>query len=219
MSQDPWLEATERTVTLNQTNLAALAECGGAMRTPFTFDRLDGYVESSAEWLLSGGFRVCIRVANITSPGDHVGPAHNDILPLAFVSTHAIMSLVDGEFVSLLEPAEEWREAAAACVNTGAFPVLAGEPGRRDIMLSSPIILYDYPEVAAESPGDLFDGAEIDEILTLRIMTLTDDEKDEMRRGDDRTRQLLERTEALTPEHMMKLHGVMRGLKAGESGG
>ena len=88
-----------------------------------------------------------------------------------------------------------------------------GRRGQRDVMLSSPIILYDYPEVAAESPGDLFDGAEIDEILTLRILTLTDAEKAEMRRADERTRQLLERTEALTPEHMMKLHGVMRGLR------
>ena len=144
--------------------------------------------------------------------------AHNDILPLAFLSTHSILSLADGEFVSLLEPPDEWREAAAACTNTGAYPVLVGEPGRRDVMLSSPIILYDYPEVAAESPGDLFDGAEIDEILTLRILTLTDEEKDEMRRADDRTRQLLERTEALTPEHMMKLHAVMRGGRADERG-
>ena len=67
--------------------------------------------------------------------------------------------------------------------NLGAWPVLVGEPGRRDVMLSSPIILYDYPEIAPESPGDLFDGAEIDEILTLRILTLTDEEKDEMRRS------------------------------------
>ena len=56
-------------------------------------------------------------------------------------------------------------------------------------MLSSPIILYDYPQIAPESPGDLFDGAEIDEILSLRILTLTDDEKSAMRRSDERARQ------------------------------
>ena len=142
--------------------------------------------------------------------------AHNDILPYAFVSTHSILALGDGKFVSLLDPPNAWRDAAAACTNAGTYPVLAGEPGQRDVMLSSPIILYDYPEVAAESPGDLFDGAEIDEILTLRILTLTDEEKAEMRQADARTRQLLDRTEALTPEHMMKLHGVMRGLRAEE---
>jgi len=61
-------------------------------------------------------------------------------------------------------------------------------------MLASPIILYDYPQIAPESPGDLFDGTEIDEILALRIMTMTDDEKREMRNTDVRARRILERT-------------------------
>jgi hydrogenase maturation protease len=80
-------------------------------------------------------------------------------------------------------------------------------------MLSSPIILYDYPQIAPESAGDLFDGTEIDEILTLRIMTLTDEEKREMRGVDARARQILERTERLAPEQMMKLHGAMKGKR------
>ena len=79
-------------------------------------------------------------------------------------------------------------------------------------MLSSPIILYDYPQIAPESPGSLFDGTEIDEILTLRIMTLTDDEKREMRNADDRARQILERTETLPAEQFMKMHGAMKGV-------
>jgi len=78
--------------------------------------------------------------------------------------------------------------------------------------LSSPIILYDYPQIAAESAGDLFDGAEIDEILTLRIMTMTDEEKREMRGIDDRVRKILERTETMSEEQLLKMHGAMRGL-------
>ena len=74
-------------------------------------------------------------------------------------------------------------------------------------MLSSPIILYDYPQIAPESPGDLFDGTEIDEILTLRILTMTDREKREMRHTDERVRRLLERTESLPPEQLINLHG------------
>ncbi len=73
--------------------------------------------------------------------------------------------------------------------------------------------------MAPESPGDLFDGAEIDEILSLRILTLTDDEKSAMRRSDDRARTILERTEALPPEHFMKLHGALRGLRPRNGGG
>ena len=53
-------------------------------------------------------------------------------------------------------------------------------------MLCSPIILYDYPQSAPESEGDFFDGTEMDEMLTLRVLTLTDAEKQEMRAGDAR---------------------------------
>jgi len=77
-------------------------------------------------------------------------------------------------------------------------------------MVSSPIILYDYPKIAPESPGDLFDAGEIDEILTLRIMTMTDEEKKEMRLVDEQARHILERTESLPAEHLLKLHGTMR---------
>jgi hypothetical protein len=90
--------------------------------------------------------------------------------------------------------------------------VLVGQAGERDAMLASPIILYDYPQVAAESPGNLFDGCEIDEILSLRILTMTDDEKREMREAGGRARQILDRTEALPPEQFQKLHGALRGL-------
>ena len=92
--------------------------------------------------------------------------------------------------------------------------MLVGGEGERDTMLSSPIILYDYPQIAPESPGDLFDGTEIDEILALRIMTMTDDEKREMRNIDDRARRMLERTEALSTEHLMQLHGTVRELRS-----
>ena len=87
---------------------------------------------------------------------------------------------------------------------------MAGDPKQRDTMLVSPIILYDYPQIAPESPGDLFDGTEIDEILALRILTMTDEEKEEVRAGDERARQILERTEQLPAEHFQKLHGALR---------
>jgi hydrogenase maturation protease len=131
-------------------------------------------------------------------------------LPHSLASAHTILRVNDGEFVSLLDPPAELREAADACVNFGTWPVLAGEEDRRDAMLSSPIILYDYPKIADESPGELFDGTEIDEILTLRIMTMTDDEKHEMRHVDERARCILERTESLGPEDMSHLHGTFR---------
>jgi hypothetical protein len=119
----------------------------------------------------------------------------------------------EGEFVSLIDFPETYRDFAGACQNVGTWPVLVGDASQRDTMLSSPIILYDYPQIAPESPGDLFDGAEIDEILSLRIMTMTDEEKLEMRHSDQRARQILERTETLPEEQFMKLHGALRGLR------
>ena len=119
----------------------------------------------------------------------------------------------NGQFVSLLEPPDSLREVVASCENVGVWPVLVGAEGERDTMLASPIILYDYPQIAPESPGDLFDGTEIDEILALRIMTMTEDEKNEMRNTDDRARKILERTENLPIEHLMKLHGTLRELR------
>jgi hydrogenase maturation protease len=130
----------------------------------------------------------------------------------SFVSTHTILQVQQGEFISLLEPPDELAERAKSCQNLHTWPVLIGHEGERDAILSSPIILYDYPQIAPESIGTLFDGTEIDEILTLRILTLTDEEKQEMRNGDERARELLERTESLTADDLMSLHGVIRNL-------
>jgi hydrogenase maturation protease len=136
----------------------------------------------------------------------------------SLLSAHSILSVEHGEFVSLLETPDVFKENAAQCKNTGTWPVLVGEDGQRDAMLSSPIILYDYPQIAPESAGDLFDGTEIDEILALRILTLTENEKQEMRDGDERARQILERTEALPEEQFLKLHGVLRGMRPSSEG-
>ena len=88
--------------------------------------------------------------------------------------------------------------------------MLVGEPPDRSTLLASPIILEDYPRVAPESPGDLFDGGEIDQLLTLNILTLSDEEKAEMRESDPRAREILERTEGLSEEDLMRLHGAIR---------
>jgi hypothetical protein len=176
-----------------------------------------GRVEVSAEELSSGLFRVRIAIENQTPCDGALPVSREEALIRTLASTHTILSVADGEFISLLDPPEEFRDAAAACQNIGVWPVLVGAAGQRDTMLASPIILYDYPQIAPESAGDMFDGTEIDEILTLRIMLLTDAEKREMCEVDQRARQILERTEMLPPEQLWKMHGAVRGLRpAGE---
>ena len=95
-----------------------------------------------------------------------------------------LLGIEDGRFVSSLDPDPNAAEAVAGCANDGTFPVLIGDDDR--VMLAAPIILYDHPEIAPESEGDLCDATEIDEILALRILTLTDEEKAEARATDPR---------------------------------
>ena len=165
-------------------------------------------IEISSERLGDSLRRIKVGVRNETPAAPGEDEARRSLL-----STHTILTVHHGAFLSLIDPPEQYRDAAQACRNTGTWPVLVGAQGERDTMLSSPIILYDYPQIAPESAGDLFDGTEIDEILTLRILTLSDSEKAEIRGGGARAREVLDRAESLPPEHLMKLHGAVRGLR------
>jgi len=178
-------------------------------------ERIDGVIEVNVEAIEQGWSRVSLRISNcgaldVPQTNSAAWPAREAALCRSLVSTHAILRVPGGEFASLLDPPDELRSLASECSNAGLWPVLAGDPAARDTMLASPIILYDYPQIAPESAGALFDGTEIDEILSLRILSLTEDEKREMCETDPKARALLERTEALDAEQWLKLHGVMR---------
>jgi hypothetical protein len=156
--------------------------------------------------------RLRVRIENtaVDVPAD-VG--REDALRRALVATHTLVGLDDGAFLSLLDPPEWAAGAAKSCVNVHTFPVLAGGPGTRHVVLSSPIILYDHVQVAPESPGDLHDATEIDEILSLRTMTLTDEEKREARATDPRAAEIIDRVDAMPPELLDRLHGAIRSLR------
>jgi hypothetical protein len=221
----PWQEAVERDVPLAADPIVDLARKPRRSRFVFaaaeTVDggvrrrqsRLEGEAEVAARTVSEGVMLASVRIRNV-SPWSGDAP-RGDVLPHSLVSAHTILRVRGGEFVSLLDPPENLRDAASQCHNVGVWPVLIGDEGVRDTMLSSPIIVYDYPRIAPESAGDLFDATEIDEILSLRIMTLTDEEKAEVRRSDERARRLLERTESLSAEAMMRLHGTMRKVEQG----
>lgn len=215
---EPWQEAIERTVRLDHTLGELLAKTSrhvfaflpaGDEAARTTAASVNGEVELSARFSDVGTIRLRVRIVNRSSfPA--ADASRHDVLGRSLVSCHVILTLSGGQFISLLDPPGELATAAAACENIGAWPVLVGEAGQRDTLLASPIILYDYPTIAPESAGDLFDATEIDEILSLRIMSLTDEEKREVRRTDERARRLLDRTEALTAEQLMQMHGVLR---------
>ncbi len=176
----------------------------------FSFSSTDGIVEARLELLADSIYKLTVRIEN-TSPFSNGN--RDEALAHSLVSTHTILRVEGCAFVSAIDPPAALSELSAACCNIGAWPVLIGAEHEFDTMLCAPIILYDHPKIAPQSAGDHFDCTEIDEILELRILTLTEDEKREMRR-DERTRALLERTEALHPEQLAQLHGALRNLSA-----
>ncbi len=178
-----------------------------------TQQAIDGAIVIGAERLGEDLYRLSVQIENLTRLATAGEPRREDALPQTFISTHTIMGVQGGAFISLTDPPIGMESAVAGCQNVGTWPVLVGVEGDRSLMLSSPIILPDYPQIAPESAANLFDGTEIDEILTLRIMTLTDDEKWEIQQSDPRGHELLARTEAIPEEQFRKMHGVLRGLR------
>ena len=222
-----WEEATEREVIVPPLEIGGISREQVEFRVPAgeefemlnaksgepvgilcrSWGALAGRVEAVSEPVGQDAFRITVRVLNL-SPFEH--DDRERALRATFCSTHTILQIEGGELVSITDPPDALREQAGDCENIGTWPVLAGEPGDHRTVLSSPIILPDHPEVAPESPGDLFDGGEIDQLLTLSILALTDEEKQQMRAADPRTREILDRTEALSRDQLMRLHGTVR---------
>ncbi|ROO84650.1 hypothetical protein EDD29_2177 [Actinocorallia herbida] len=160
--------------------------------------------------------RLSVRVANAAADIAPEVP-RDTALRSSPLACHLLLAVRGGAFVSLLDP-PEWAEAAVrGCANVHTFPVLADAADT--LVLSSPILLYDHPKVAPESPGDLHDSGEIDEILTLRTLTLTDAEKREARATDPRAAAIVDRADAMPPEVFERLHGAVRSLGAADRGG
>ncbi|MFF6803717.1 hypothetical protein [Streptomyces sp. NPDC012616] len=198
---EPVLDAAGRTVgrlvrrceEISGTIRLSVRELDGPYRTL----RLTAVVENTSDW---------------TPSGSH-GAGRDAALPHSLVATHLLMALSAGSFLSMTDPPEWAKGAVAACRNLHTWPVLAGEPGRADLVLSSPIILEDHPAIAPESPGALYDATEIDEILALRTAALTDEEKREARGTDERAAAVIELADSMPAEVLERLHGAVRSLR------
>ncbi|MEO5940599.1 MAG: hypothetical protein ABIZ72_06460 [Candidatus Limnocylindrales bacterium] len=241
----PWEEAVEGLVDIDDASLAELlAEGRDGRIIPFSIGGardvehvhgstggidgrivrtrwpIDGRIVLVATDMGDGLARLRVRVENLTADDAVAGPAatRDEGLRHSLLGCHTLLAIRAGAFVSQTDPPPEARDAAATCQNVKTWPVLAGEQGDTSLVLSSPIILSDHPAVAPESPQDLFDGAEIDEILTLRIMTLSDEEKRAARATDPRARAIIDAADAMPPEILDKLHGAIRYLRGGPAG-
>ncbi|UKY54411.1 hypothetical protein [Streptomyces inhibens] len=233
----PWDEGTEERITLDA-DVSKLA--GAGLAIPFTRPareetepvhdadgRLAGrLVRRSAELTgqvrlttdeLDGPYAALRLTATVENTStwkpDGADDDRTAALPHSLVGAHLLLGLSAGSFLSMTDPPEWARGAVAACRNEHAWPVLAGESGRADVMLSAPIILEDHPAIAPESPGALYDALEIDEILALRTAALTDQEKREARGTDPRAAEVIELADTMPPEVLERLHGAVRALR------
>ncbi|HEY0518804.1 MAG TPA: hydrogenase maturation protease [Ilumatobacteraceae bacterium] len=236
----PWDEAIDQEIDVAETGIADLlhADCPACLEHHFTLadtdeievlrdhrgdiagravrrrEAVSGLVRISAETAAEGLLKVSVTVENTTEWSDRGSGADRDTaMRRSLIAVHTLLAVDDGSFVSLLEPPPSAEAAVAGCVNDGTFPVMIGSATTRDVMLSSPIILYDFPAVAPESAGDFCDSTEIDEILALRVMTLTDDEKAQARGTDPRAAAIVDRCDDMPDEIWSRLHGAVRSLR------
>lgn len=237
----PWDEAVEHEIDLEPVPLLPLGDGlasvvvelpagdeiellhanGGALvgRAVRRRERVNGLVRIGAQWADGDGalLKLSIDVENTTDWNDP-GADRDAAMGRSLLAVHTLLAVDDGAFVSLLDPPAYAAAAVAGCLNDGTFPVLAGERlddgAASGVVLSSPIILYDHPAVAPESQGDFCDATEIDEILALRVVTLTDEEKAEARGTDPRSAAIIDRCDDMAPEAWERLHGTVRALGA-----
>lgn len=163
-----------------------------------------------------GTRRLHLRLENTTPwlVGDGSAPDRPAALRHALVAAHLLLHARGAGFISLIETPEWASSYAALCEQIGSFPVLAGPTGDRSLVLAAPIILYDHPQVAPESAAQFCDATEMDEMLTLRTLTLTDEEKRFVRGSDARAAALVDHIDDLPPELMERLHGAIRSMSA-----
>jgi hypothetical protein len=150
--RSPWLEAAERRVVAPPQPVKARP-----IRVPFRYGPGEGVVDIHTEQVAAEVYKVTVRISNRTPvEGSNVDDP-TDVLLRTFVSTHTILEVWNGEFLSSLDPPSAFSAAAAGCQNIGTRPVLIGDATKAeaDTMLSSPIILCDYPAVVSEDPNPM----------------------------------------------------------------
>ena len=163
--------------------------------SPFSIVKMRVAIENLSEWAQDGAPR-------------------EEFVRYCMAAVHTLLDVSGGSFISLADPPEFAKPAVATCLNSGTWPVLIGDENHRNTILSSPIVLSDYPEIAPESEGDFYDATEVDEMLHLFVNTLTEEERAEARGTDPRSAAIMDRVENMPPEMMEKLHGAIRSLRS-----
>lgn len=222
-------QTVERTISTGDLDVAGLVKC--RKEIPVAFDELvekNGEAKIDTTRVISssaitgtitmealslenvpGAFRITIIITNTTPVKNAISATRDDIFFLSFLSTHTILNTT-GEFISHQNPGV-WKAAIEECLNLNTWPILMEESNRT--LLSSPIILYDYPRINPQSAGDLFDSTEIEEALLLHVAMLSEDEKKRIAQSDEKLKAMLAKVSAVTPGELVSFHSVLKNIQ------
>ncbi len=150
-------------------------------------------------------YRVIVFINNNAAVMNAKTVSRDEIFPQSFLSTNTILHATNGEFISIQNPGEKWEAIIEQCKNKDTWPILIDESNTT--LLSSPIIVYDYPKINPKSKGDLFDSLEIEEALMLHFSVMSDEEKRKIAQSDEKLRAMLNKVSQVTPDEIISLHG------------
>jgi hypothetical protein len=215
LTLEPSIPSTAAPIAFaDEERVEALREADGAQRGRILRRRwpLHGVISVECEAVADRPSlrKLRVRIVNRSAvvPGER-----SAALRTAFVSTHTLLHASGGRFLSLLDPPGEAERETESLRNRHTWPVLIGDGSddtqRSALVLSSPIILYDFPEIAPQTKGDTFDATEIDELMMLSVRSLSDGEREEARATDPRARAIVDRAEDFGAGDLTDLHGVL----------
>ena len=157
---------------------------------------------------LQNSFKITVQILNNTPIENANSLTRDDILTQSFLSTHTILNAKNGKFISHQDPDEQYKQVIDKCENPHCYPILIDVDDT--ILLSSPIALYDHPQINPLSSGDLFDSTEIEEALLLHVGMLSEDEQNRIGQTDEKLKAMLNKVNNLTPQELINFHSYLK---------
>jgi hypothetical protein len=156
-------------------------------------------------------FKITVAITNTTPVEDAAASTRDEALFQSFLSTHTILQTANAKFISQQNPPAEFVAATGSCENKNTWPILIDT--RDTTLLSSPVILYDHPQINSQSHGDLFDSTEIEEALLLHVNLLSAEEKKRIGESDEKLQAMLHKVSEISPGELINFHSSLKESK------
>ena len=215
-------QGIEREINPGKLNIGSLTQSITIL--PFRFDKSDIQKEINLFTAIEGcliihaseipamqnAFRISVVIINSTYIKNTESITVAEVMNMSLIFTHTILKTEMGQFISQQNPPAKWKDMIEQCQNLHTWPVLIDESN--NTMLSSPIILHDYPKINRGTAGKLFDSTEIEEALTLHVNTFTENEKREIIHRDEKLRTLMDNINEITSQQIGNPHDTLKDI-------